>query len=249
LRPLPGNDANSSQKMSIDYNHSENLHTFSGPKAALPIIFSNATPQSLLDIGCGIGTWLKAAQEAGIADVFGVDGIAIAPQNFLVSKTFFKQQDFTQPWSLGRRFDAALCLEVAEHLDEPFAGNLIETLVSHSDLIVFGAASPHQTGQHHVNCQWPAYWQKLFNERGFVCTDDVRWKIWDDERIEPWYRQNIFTARRNPSVAGQEPRISAAVHPVMLQIMLQEHFHQNARDIGAGAMPYKWYLEVIGKFK
>jgi SAM-dependent methyltransferase len=242
----------------IDYDHSKNIHTLSGPRVALPVILGEIKPRSLLDVGCGIGTWLKAALESGITDVFGVDGIAVAPENFLVAKTLFRQQDLNQTWSLGRRFEVALCLEVAEHLDAQFAGNLIEALTLHADTVIFGAACPGQGGQHHVNCQWPVYWQKMFNERGYVCSDEIRWKIWQDERIEPWYRQNIFTARRDPAKAGHEPGILPVVHPDILKLMTQDEFSKNIDRIAEGALPFKWYWvsfpkvflkKVAGKFK
>jgi hypothetical protein len=35
----------------------------------------------------------------------------------------------------------------------------------------------------------------------------IRWAIWDVEEIEPWYRQNIFTAKRVPDLAWEEVRI------------------------------------------
>jgi len=79
----------------------------------------------------------------------------------------------TRSWDLKRKFDAVLCLEVAEHLDSAFAPTLIDALIKHGNLIYFSAACPGQTGQHHVNCQWPVYWQQLFNERGFACEDDL----------------------------------------------------------------------------
>ncbi len=200
-------------------------------------------PQSLLDVGCGIGTWLKVALESGVGDVFGVDGIAVAPDNFLVPKTLFSQQDLRQKWNLNRRFEVALCLEVAEHLDPQFSMNLIQALTSHSDMVVFGAACPGQTGQHHVNCQWPVYWQKLFNEQGYACSDEVRWLIWPDERIEPWYRQNIFIARRNAATAGQEPRIPSVIHPNIMTLMNESGYWTNADQIANGALPFKWYLK------
>jgi len=31
-------------------------------------------PQSVLDVGCGIGTWLRAFQTAGVEAIVGVDG-------------------------------------------------------------------------------------------------------------------------------------------------------------------------------
>jgi SAM-dependent methyltransferase len=238
----------------IDYNHQDNLHTQEGARAALPIIFSDWKPASVLDVGCGTGTWLSAALEFGISDVFGVDGVAIPPSQLLISDNFLMQQDFTLPWNLNRKFDVVLCLEVAEHLDASFAKGFIETLTSHADIIVFAAACPGQLGQHHVNCQWPAYWQQLFNEMGFVCHADVRWRMWQNSQIEPWYRQNVFIAKYSPSQAGQEERIQPIIHPEMLPMLLtaieagQENIQalhlEQLQQVETGSLDVGWYVRT-----
>ena len=232
--------------MSIEYNHSQNLHTDSGPQVALPILIGNEKPLSMLDVGCGTGTWLKAAMDLGISDVFGVDGVEIPADKLHIPAEKIKLQDLTRPWNLNRRFDAVLCLEVAEHLDGVFAPILVDALIEHADRIYFSAACPGQPGQHHVNCQWPGYWQRLFNERGFVCKDTIRWLIWDNPRIEPWYRQNIFLARRDGASAGLEPRIKAILHPEMLPYSLPEYerFNSHVKRIEDGHMNIMWYLKT-----
>ena len=53
------------------------------------------------------------------------------------------------------------------------------------------------TGQNHINCQWPAYWQALFNQSGFWCDDRIRWEIWTEADIEPWYRQRLHRGARS----------------------------------------------------
>jgi hypothetical protein len=121
-------------------------------------------------------------------------------------------------------------------------------LVKHSDLVVFSAACPNQPGQHHVNCQWPAYWQALFNERGFACSDDLRWKIWELGEIEPWYRQNIFVAKRAPEKAGRETRIVGAVHPEIVPGIMESagssYFPKHVQQIEEGRMPLGWNLSL-----
>src|SRR5579871_6474765 len=164
--------------MAIDYDHSLNYHFLEGPKTAFPLIFEGRLPKSLLDVGCGTGTWLRTAIDAGVGDVFGVDGVMVKPENLQVEKKLFLHQDLTKKWNLNRKFEVVLCLEVAEHLEEGYAANLVDAITVHASQVIFGAACPGQTGQHHVNCQWPEYWQRLFNERGYVCSDDVRWRIW-----------------------------------------------------------------------
>ena len=104
--------------------------------------------------------------DLGITDVTGVDGVEVPADKLEIPASHRRTQDLTRSWNLGRRFDMALCLEVGEHLDELHSGTLVDALVRHSDLIVFSAACPGQSGQHHVNCQWPEYWQAKFNDAG-----------------------------------------------------------------------------------
>ena len=231
--------------MSIDYDHALNPHTVEGARVALGILFSNHTPSSLLDVGCGTGTWLKAASDMGVSEVYGVDGIVQRSKKLLIPEERFRQQDLTHAWNLGRRFEYALCLEVAEHLDACHAPVLIDSLTAHADTIYFSAACPNQLGQHHVNCQWPSHWQGLFNERGYVCSDAPRWQIWNDPRIEPWYRQNLFVAtRQSTAVPFEEPRILSVVHPAMVDIVRSQESSEAAiiKRIENGIRPARWYL-------
>ena len=165
--------------MSVDYHHATNVHSLKGARAALPLLLARAHAGSLLDVGCGTGTWMKAALDFGIADVFGIDGVQVPADQLHVPAEKIARQELSRPWNLGRRFDAVICLEVAEHLDRECAPGLIDSLARHADLVYFSAACPGQEGQHHVNCQWPAYWQQLFNARGFSCSDEPRWELWD----------------------------------------------------------------------
>jgi SAM-dependent methyltransferase len=231
----------------IDYNYEHNVHTVQGAAATLSRVFSSNVPTTLLDVGCGTGTWLRAAKEMGILHVVGVDGI-IADENQLhIQRSNLVQHDLTAPFNLGRRFDVVLCLEVAEHIPESSATTLVSSIVSHSDNVLFSAACPGQAGQHHINCQWPSYWQRLFNSHGFVCDDSIRWRIWEDSRIEPWYRQNIFWARRDPFAAGQEARLRSVLHPALFDAVSYTNakaVDQELELIAAGSMQWSWYFTV-----
>lgn len=225
--------------MAIDYDHNPAVHTLEGPRAAFRAVFADRLPSSLLDVGCGPGTWLRAALDEGVTDVVGVDGVDIPRDSFRFPPELFRQFDLTQEWSLGRRFDAVLCVEVAEHIDERHAASLVKALTMHADTVYFSAACPGQTGQHHVNCQWPGYWQELFNRCGYVCDDSTRWRIWGIADIEPWYRQNLFIARRSEA-AGTEPRIPAVVHPDMMSRHVVRS--QYTLDMERGRNPIGWYF-------
>lgn len=217
---------------SIDYVHSLNLHTPHAPIAIVKILLKQFSPLSVLDVGCGTGAWLREFLDCNVTDVYGIDGISIDNRDFLADRCRFQCVDLCSKWDLERKFDLALCLEVAEHLPSESADNLIRTLCAHSDVIVFSAACPHQGGQGHVNCQWPAYWQKMFNDNGFSCRDSLRFSIWAESFAEYWYKQNIFIASRDSENAGREDRILPLVHPHLLQSWVNEYENQKALASG-----------------
>lgn len=231
--------------MEIAYDHLVNAHTLQGARAALETLFRERAPMRLLDVGCGRGMWLRAALELGVPAVFGIDGVAIAEDQLLIPRECFRVQDLTEPWSLAERFDTVLCLEVAEHLPLRSAEGLIRCLVHSAETVVFSAAAPGQPGQSHLNCQWPSFWQDLFNRHGFRCDDDVRWQIWTDSRVEPWYRQNIFVATRNSASAGQEERLKAVIHPDMLRFLHAREIALRIQQMRRGSMSLGWYLKAF----
>jgi SAM-dependent methyltransferase len=228
--------------MTISYKHHTEMHSLRGARAGFKYLSRYGPFHSLLDVGAGTGTWMRAAQEAGIEDVYGLDGIDTTRRNFLADRDKIQVHDLCQPFNLCRTFDCVICLEVAEHLDKSSARTLIRCLCDHGNTIFFSAASPRQWGQNHVNCQTPAYWQALFNGRGFACFDDVRWQMWSDSEIEPWYRQNIFRAVRQSALAGSEPRIQFIVHPAMVAKYLDYY-----AEMEAGRLPLGCYVTMAGR--
>ena len=51
----------------------------------------------------------------GATDILGVDGVPIGEEDLLLPRENFHLHDLREPLRLLRRFDMALCLEVAEH--------------------------------------------------------------------------------------------------------------------------------------
>ena len=215
------------------------VHSASGALAGAKRIFGDDLPNSMLDVGCGGGTWMRAAKSLGVPDVVGIDAQKL-PDNVECDCEVLVW-DLCKPFDLGRKFDVVMCLEVAEHLDQSNAASLIKSLCRHGDRIVFSAACPAQFGQNHVNCQWPAYWQSHFNSEGYTCSDSIRWELWDNPEIEPWYRQNMFVAERSPAKAGNERRLKAAIHPDMLPYLSM----LDRMDLENGRLPFGWYVRNL----
>ena len=192
-----------------------------------PLLDELIAPDTVLDVGCGLGTW--AARWPGST---GVDGEWVARNKLRIPPHRFVPHDLGTPLILGERFDMALCLEVAEHLDPKAGRVLVDTLCRHSDIIVFSAAVPEQGGVGHVNEQWPSYWAKLFARHGYQPYDMLRDWLWWDQRVEWWYRQNLIIFA-NTTGAAQLPlsnfqcgnRTLDLAHPALLMPELRRNLH------------------------
>src|SRR5689334_19993649 len=108
------------------YYHSETVHNLNTPRQVAPIINKMFSPKSVLDVGCGLGTWLTAFSELGVQDYLGVDGSHVDKAQLTIPESHFKVQDLTAPWNMGRKYDLVICLEVAEHLPERASDLLVE---------------------------------------------------------------------------------------------------------------------------
>jgi SAM-dependent methyltransferase len=181
----------------------------------VPIVVASLQPASVLDVGCGRGTWLHEFAEHGVGDIVGVDGPHIAAADLEIPVDTFIGRDLTQPFDLGRRFDLAVSLEVAEHLPATIAADFVATLVAHAPAVLFSAAIPFQGGAGHVNERWPSYWAGHFANHGFVALDVVRPAVWHDERVAFWYAQNtvLYVGADHPRLAALRARGEGDARP------------------------------------
>jgi len=181
------------------------------------IVSDRLAPRSVVDIGCGIGVWLKAALAAGAERAVGVDAAYVRPERIVDPRIEFHAQDLEAPIALNERFDLALCLEVAEHLSPGRAESLVGDLCALSDCVLFSAAIPGQGGIGHVNERWQSYWAGLFAAHDRQPLDLVRPAIWGERAIQPWYRQNMLlylAPAARARLTGSE-----ALPPVMLDVV------------------------------
>lgn len=158
----------------------------------IPILLRSYPVHSVCDLGCGVGSWLKAFDEFGISDIQGVDGDYVDRTMIEIPADRFRGHDLSKPLDLGRRFDLAVSLEVAEHLPPDAAPQFVATLVSLAPVVLFSAAIPFQGGRNHVNEQWQSFWANLFKQHNYVAIDCIRPEIWKDREIRVWYRQNCI---------------------------------------------------------
>jgi hypothetical protein len=165
----------------------------SSAEIIVPYLIESFTPNSVTDVGSAEGAWLSVFAKNGVNIIQGFDGEWVRKEELLIPIEQFTMLDletFEAPEE--EIFDLAISLEVAEHLSESSADNFIKQLTKLSSRILFSAAIPGQGGLHHLNEQPPSYWAKKFKTYGFEQLDILRPHFWHDDRIEWWYRQNIF---------------------------------------------------------
>jgi SAM-dependent methyltransferase len=191
------------------------------------ILIDLAAPSSVVDVGCGLGTWLQAFRTLGVADVLGVEGSWVEPGDLLIPRDRFLAHDLREPLHLDRTFDLAISVEVAEHLPPDSAEAFVTSLTDLAPLVLFSAAVPHQGGTHHVNEQWPEYWNRLFAAAGYAVADAIRPRVWNDPAVKVWYAQNTLLfvreaaldhyAKLGPEISRTDPERLAIVHPRLYQ--------------------------------
>lgn len=199
----------------------------------VPLVLNLFPISSVIDYGCGTGSWLKSFHENGVKTIKGYDGHWVDLSNLQIPADNFVKCDFTGDFKVTERADLAVSLEVAEHLDQIHVEKFISILTQTADLILFSAAIPFQGGTHHVNEQWPEYWAAIFSKYGFVPADYIRPLIWNDNKVEFWFAQNILIYVKETSL-GNYPQLSEYVNktnPNYLTKIHPKHYLKNISPI------------------
>lgn len=204
-------------------------HALPSAQEIVPVLYDLLRPTSIIDVGCGVGTWLSVFCTHGVGDVYGVDGSYVNKQYLLIPPERFIEADLRRPFSLDRQFDLVLALEVAEHLPPESADAFVASLTKLGQVIYFSAAVPYQGGTSHLNEQWQDFWAQRFQQKGYLPIDYVRKAVWQNDKISFWYAQDglLYVERRyleahcDLKKKYEETNLSqlSIVHPKMLTTM------------------------------
>ncbi|WP_052715967.1 class I SAM-dependent methyltransferase [Devosia chinhatensis] len=200
-----------------DFYAERRRHTAYAAQRLLAALPPGLARGRIADIGCGTGTFLSAALEAGAHFAFGMEGEWVRPDMLDNARIQFQPADLERGFA-GPAVDLVLSLEVAEHLSPGRAESFVADLSRMAPAVLFSAAIPGQGGVGHVNEQWQSYWAELFAAQGYSAHDVIRPTLWTDEAVPAWYRQNAVLYLQS-ELAGQLGLVAIApgqldrVHP------------------------------------
>ncbi|TAD82752.1 MAG: methyltransferase domain-containing protein [Bacteroidetes bacterium] len=195
------------------YIHNEIEHNTVAAEVIVPHLVQLLNPKSVLDVGCGIGTWMSVFHQHNVL-INGIDGDFV--DRTLLKKftdlSHFQAIDLAKPFNLNQRYDLAISLEVAEHLPPESAEGFVASIVKHADTVVFSAANKWQGGQNHLNEQYASYWANLFAKHGYQCYDLIRPLVWNQPQVDKWYKQNILVYSKHALLPSPSQNINL-IHP------------------------------------
>jgi len=154
----------------------------------------------IADFGAGSGQYANWLNDTGLVVAHAFDG---TPDVELVTKGAVLNADLARPLALWRKFDWAICLEVAEHIPADLSGVFLRNLDDHvADGLVLSWARPGLQGPGNTNPQneedvlsLVARHTKLHFDQGLTM------RLRNSAQVEH-LAQSMFVFLRNPRAEG-----------------------------------------------
>jgi len=215
-------------KLKIPYHHELDgvLGSRSAAEVIVPLVMERIRPASVLDLGAGVGSFMKVFIDHGLTDIAGVDLCDFESDLLVVDASLITAADLNQPVDRGRCYDVAVCLEVAGFL--PNHDVIVASLVRHAPVVLFSAAGPYQDLPRQQFGAYPSTWVGRFAAHDYEVVDVFRPALWNDERVPFWFRQNLLMFVHRPHLESH-PELAAPVrvpapldivHPELLEMMV-----------------------------
>jgi 2-polyprenyl-3-methyl-5-hydroxy-6-metoxy-1,4-benzoquinol methylase len=165
-------------------------------------IFETIKPSSILDLGCGVGSYLEGALNAGCQRIYGIE-ISFEKAKKYITKDilpYITYGDITENLILNYKFDCVISFEVAEHISPHKTTSFIKNLIKYSNkYIIITAACPGQRGTGHINLREKEFWIKLIESYTFKYKEKLVEKFtkdWKSFSPPKYILQNLMVFKK-----------------------------------------------------
>lgn len=149
----------------------------------------------VIDLGCGLATYLRYLHDVGFTDLTGVEGTQLNTfefGNIIV-------HDLSKPIHQIKKGNV-ICLEVGEHVPNDFEDVVISNICNScadDGKIIMSWAVPSQDGIGHVNCQHNIYIVDKMQKKGFklILDDTLKVRAIVEERLN-YFRNTLMIFER-----------------------------------------------------
>ncbi|RYY12640.1 MAG: hypothetical protein EOO04_33270, partial [Chitinophagaceae bacterium] len=85
----------------------------SSARKVIPLVNEVVKPASVIDVGCGVGNWLKVwLEDIGINIIQGIEGPYLSKDLLQIDARYVHFQDLKKEFEITGRYDLAMSLEV-----------------------------------------------------------------------------------------------------------------------------------------
>ena len=192
----------------------QRIGSHNSAKRILPIVFDAVHPKTVVDVGCGVGTWLDVARSLGASTV-GYEGEWVKSCRRPIPASTSAPPTSNSACEPGQTFDLAISMEVAEHLSpsaptasSPISWRWRRTCCS-------APRCPGRAATTTSTSSGRATGPTASPPMATAPRDIVRPAVRDDRRVAYWYRQNAvlyskgFVTQRAPGFDQVHPEHTA----------------------------------------
>lgn len=155
--------------------------------------FKNEKIESVCDLGCGMGNYVKHFKENGL-NASGFDG---NPNTLELTNNICSVLDLSKPIKFEKSYSWILSLEVGEHLPKKFEDIFINNLHNNNiNGIVLSWAIKGQGGVGHFNEQNNDYIKKKICDLGYFNDIDAEENLRSKSTLR-WFKNTIMIFRKN----------------------------------------------------
>jgi SAM-dependent methyltransferase len=156
--------------------------------AELTSLFLERAATSVVDLGCGDGSYVLALRGAGL----NVDGFDGNPTCSDVTEGVCQNLDLSEEHVFDHPYEWVLSLEVGEHIPAEFEKAFISNLHRNNiSGIVVSWAVPGQGGRGHVNERSNSYVRSIFSDLGYLYDAPASDRLRAASSLK-WFRNTIM---------------------------------------------------------